>query len=310
MDYSDAWQQEEHSKQFGKAIRKKTLLLFLGKFQRYLPARCLNYLIHRSADERISILDVGCAGGDFYAYLSCVAPAYKWDYEGIDISEPAIKIARRHYGKERFNLISKDDDLGEREAEIILSVDVLIHQIDPFLHLERILKCARKYLLISLRTRENGDTVLDPNLSCQRNYGQWVPFIIFNSNQLYKKILKFTDQPLKITCFKEYKILAGEGRRYLPKELYTEEPRTAITTLMIEKSENETESEIKEYEYMSMRKFKKGHGFYLLSSVLRDTWLDRIVARTFSEKIRSIDEVLKYTNIVSVKNINISKIYK
>jgi SAM-dependent methyltransferase len=310
MDYSDAWQKEEHSKQFGKAIRKKNLLLFLSKFQRYLPARCLNYLILRSADKNISILDVGCAGGDFYAYLSCVASEYKWDYEGIDISEPAIKIARKHYGKDRFNLVSKDDDLGGREAEIVLSVDVLIHQIEPYLHLERIFNCARKYLLISLRTRETGNTVLDPDISCQRNYGQWVPFIIFNINQLYKQILGFTDKPLKITCFKEYKIFGGEGRRFLPKELYTEDPRTAITTLLIEKSENGAETEIEEHEYMSVGKFKKGHGFYLLSSVLGDTWLDRTVARTFSEKIRSIDEVLKYTNIVSTNNINISQIYK
>ena len=54
MDYSDAWQNEEHSKQFGKAIRKKNLTSFFSKFQRYLPARCLNYLIYRSADKNIS----------------------------------------------------------------------------------------------------------------------------------------------------------------------------------------------------------------------------------------------------------------
>jgi len=306
MGYKEAWQKEEHSKQFGKAIKKKNTLLFLDKFKRYLPARCLNYVVNMPSKENISVLDVGCAGGDFYAYLSCMAPSRKWEYEGVDISEPAIEIAKKHYGENRFNLINRDDNLLGKNADIVLSIDVLIHHLEPFAHLERIFNCARKFLLISLRTRESGNTVLDPELSCQRNYGEWAPFFVFNIEELYKKILDLTQTPLKITCFKEYVILGGESRRFLPKELYSEDAKAAITTLLIEKAENVTETQIQEYEYKTKGKYKKNPGFSLLAQILLKTHLDKAVACTIVEKLRSIEEVLKYTNIISRRRINVS----
>jgi SAM-dependent methyltransferase len=256
--------------------------------------------------ENISILDVGCAGGDFYAYLSCVASSRKWVYEGVDISEPAIEIAKKHYGENRFDLINRDDDLVGKNADIVLSIDVLIHHLEPFTHLERIFNCAKKFLLISLRTRESGKTVLDPELSCQRNYGEWVPFFVFNIEELYQKISDLTQTPLKITCFKEYIILGGESRRFLPKELYSEDAKAAITTLLIEKIENDTETQIQEYEYKTKGKYKKNPGFSLLAQILLKTHLDKAVACTIVEKLRSIEEVLKYTNIVSRRRMSVS----
>jgi len=187
-------------------------------------------------------------------------------------------------------------------------VDVLIHQEEPFQHLERIFDCANKLLIVSLRTRETGDTVLDPELSCQINYGQWVPFIVFNIKELYKVILGLAPEPLKVTCFKEYQILGGENKRFLPKELYTEDPKTAITTLLIEKCENEVESKIEEYEYMSIPIPKKSFTFRLLSHFLANIQLDKIVARKLSERIVSIEEILKYKKIVSSKKINSNQI--
>jgi SAM-dependent methyltransferase len=301
MNYSKAWQDKEHSKQFGKAIRKKNPLLFLGKFNRYMPARCLNFLVNTSTLKRISVLDVGCAGGDFYAYLSCVASSQKWDYEGLDISEPAIEIAKKHYGENLFKRIYNDDDLVGKYADIVISIDVLIHHVEPFQHLEKLFDCAKKFLVIELRTRETGDTVLNPELSCQRNYGEWVPFIVFNMNQLYKKILSLTHTPLKITCFKEYQILGGEGRRFLPKELYTEEPRTAVTTLLIEKCDHEADNQITEYEYTAKGKFKKGFGFNLLSYLSENRLIGRMVVEKYSEKIKNTEEVLRYTDIINKK---------
>ena len=308
MGYREVWQNDGHSKQFGKAIREKNTLYFLRRFKRYLPARCLNYVVNSLCTQNVSILDVGCAAGDFYAYLASMRSPGNWTYEGVDISTPAIEIARKHFGKDLFQLISKDDDLVGKNADIILSVDVLIHQVEPFQHLERIFDCARKLLVVSLRTREIGDTVLDPELSCQINYGQWAPFIVFNINQLYKVILGLTPKPLKLTCFKEYKILGGENKRFLPKDLYTEDPKTAITTLLIEKCENGVESKIEEYEYMSIPMHKKRFTFRLLSHFLANMHLDKIIARKFSERIVSIEEILKYTNIMSRRNINANQI--
>lgn len=310
MGYKEAWQNDNHSKLFGKAIREKNTLYFLRKFKRYLPARCLNYVVNSYDTQNVSILDIGCAAGDFYAYLASIHSSVNWTYEGVDISKPAIEIARKHFGKDLFHLISTDEDLVGKKADIILSVDVLIHQVEPFQHLERIFNCANKLLVVSLRTRETGDTVLDPELSCQINYGQWVPFIVFNIKQLYRVILGLTANPLKLKCFKEYQILGGENKRFLPKDLYTEDPKTAITTLLIEKCKNGAESEIDEYEYMSIPIPKKSLTFRLLSRFLASMQLDKIVARKFSERIVSIEEILKYTKIVSSKKINPNQILK
>jgi SAM-dependent methyltransferase len=301
MNYSKAWQDKEHSRQFGKAIKKRNLFLFLDKFNLYLPARCLNFLVNTSTGKRISVLDVGCAGGDFYAYLSCVTSSQKWDYEGLDISEPAIEIAKKHYGENLFKRICKDEDLVGKYADIVISIDVLIHHVEPFQHLEKLFDCAKKFLVIELRTRETGDTVLNPELSCQRNYGEWVPFIVFNMNQLYEKILSLTHTPLKITCFKDYQILGGERRRFLPKELYEEESKTAVTTLLIEKCDNEADNQITEYEYIPKGKFKKGFGFNLLSYLSENRLIGRMVVEKYSEKIKNTEEVLRYTDIINKK---------
>lgn len=301
MNYSKAWQNKEHSRQFGKAIRKKSPLLFLGKFNRYMPARCLNFLVNTSTAKQISVLDIGCAGGDFFAYLSCVASSQNWNYKGLDISEPAIEIAKKNYGENLFKQINKDDDWVGRYADIVISIDVLIHHIEPFQHLEKLFDCAKKFLVISLRTRESGDTVLDPDLSCQRNYGEWVPFIVFNMNQLYEKILSLASNPLKIICFKEYQILGGERRRFLPKELYEKESKTAVTTLLIEKCDHAAKNQITEYEYTTKGKFKKGFGFNLLSYLSENKLIGRMIVEKYSEKIITIEDILRYSETARKK---------
>jgi SAM-dependent methyltransferase len=306
MNYSKAWQDKKHSRQFGKAIKKRNLFLFLDKFNLYLPARCLNFLVNTSTAKRISVLDVGCAGGDFYAYLSCVASSQKWDYEGLDISEPAIEIAKKHYGEDLFKRICKDEDFVGKYADIVISIDVLIHHVEPFQHLEKLFDCAKKFLVIELRTRETGDTVLDPALSCQRNYGEWVPFIVFNMNQLYEKILSLAQTPLKITCFKDYQILGGERRRFLPKELYEEESKTAVTTLLIEKCDHEDDNQITEYEYTPKGKFKKGFGFNLLSYLSENRLIGRMVVEKYSEKIKTIEDVLRHSESTNQKTLTLN----
>jgi len=308
VKYKEAWQKVEHSKQFGKSIKGKKTLLFLDRFKRYLPARCLNYAVNSLGTQNVSILDVGCAAGDFYAYLESIRSSVNWTYEGVDISKPAIEIARKHFGEDLFHLISTDGELVGKRADIVLSVDVLIHQVEPFQHLARIFDCAGKLLVISLRTRETGDTVLDPELSCQINYGQWVPFIVFNIKQLYKAIFDLTPKPLKLTCFKEYQILGGENKRFLPKDLYTENPKTAITTLLIEKCENDVASNIEEYEYISIPRPMNSFTLRKLSRFLAKMNLDRVVARKFSERIVSIEGLLKYTTVTSKRKINPNQI--
>lgn len=305
MAYTDAWQKNEHSKVFGKAARKKDLKIWLTKFQRYLPARCLNYLVNVSGFKRISVLDVGCASGSFYAYLSSIATFGEWTYKGLDISKPAIEFAKKQYDQKLFNLIRGDEELSGKYADIVLSVDVLIHQVKPFEHLNRIINASNKFLVVKLRTRDKGETVLDPTISCQMQYGECVPWIVFKTNQLYEKILEFTQSPVKIICFKRYKIFKEENGRYLPKELYLENSKTALTTLIIEKCEDDTKSHIEEYEYKSKSKKKNRGNLRLLPLVglIPNAAFNKAMARIIFERVSSIDDTLKYTDIISKSKI-------
>ena len=203
-----------------------------------------------------------------------------------------------------FNLIRGDEELSGKNADIVLSVDVLIHQIKPFEHLNRIINASNKFLIVNLRTRDKGETVLDPTISCQMQYGEWVPWIIFNINQLYEKILEFTQSPVKICCLKRYKIFGGKNGRYLPKELYLENSKTALTTLIIEQCEDDTESHIEEYKHKSKSKKIRGNLRLLpLVGLIPNAAFNKVMARIIFERVSSIDDILKYTNIISKNQI-------
>ena len=308
MRYATAWQNKEHSQQFGKAIRKKNLLVFISKYNRYIPARCLNYLVNSSTAVKLSILDVGCAAGDIYAYLYGVGASCEWEYKGLDISEPAINIAKKHYGSNLFSLIEKNDKLTDKNADIVVSIDVLIHHLNPYEHLAALINCTTKYLLLGLRTRESGETVLNPDYSCQRNYGEWVPFFVFNSKELYKRIFETSDKPVNIICFKEYQILAGQSRRFLPKELYSTEPKTAVTTLLIEKSDTKAGGQVCEYIIDKTKgNFKKPFGFDFLSFLYSKKLFDSFILDKYTERIKKIEEVLKYSETIDTKVLNFKK---
>ena len=308
MRSEQAWQKEEHSRIFGKAIRANNKFLFTLKYQRSLPSRCMNYLLSASGGSGSSVLDIGCAAGDMYAYLACLPIFSQLTYRGLDISKPAIEHANRSFETDVFGVINGDEDLRDKEADIVLSVDVVLHQLQPFEHISNILGCARKYLVVALRTRDEGETVLDPELSCQRNYGEWVPWIVVNMKELYRTIITSSASHLRITSFKEYTIFGGEGRRYLPKDLYLEDSKTALSTLVIEKCEDLLESEITEYLYESRPaiSYKKWLFYSYLGAGLKKLGLDEYVARISCERVENIGEILKHTQILDIRRVDLN----
>ena len=304
-DHPVAWQEQRHPAQFGKAIRRNELA-FVARFQRYLPARCLNYLVNTGAQSETSILDVGCAAGDFYAYLTYLPAFRRVSYTGVDVSRPAIELATRHYRDDVFELIEGDEDLDGRSADIVLSIDVLLHQQRPFDHLERIVDCTNRNLILALRTRDVGETVWDPELSCQRVYDEWVPWIVINTQDLYRKILASASGPVKITCLKEYRIFGGEGRRFLPRELYYEETRSAISTLIVERCADATESEIVEFWHSRGpgMSYKKRLLLSRLGSAAGRVGIERFAAGLLCEGVTSMAEVLKHMESIMVERVD------
>ena len=107
------------------------------------------------------------------------------EYRGCDISQVAIEAARKKYP--RLDFVVTDIGLNKIEGfnpDFIFSRDVILHQEDPFKFLRRICDMAKKGVFLRLRTRDKGKTVLDSELSCQISYGEWIPYIIINCDEL------------------------------------------------------------------------------------------------------------------------------
>ena len=183
MNYTEAWQREEHAEQFGKAIGLNNAVSLLSGLRPKIEARCLKYVVNLAGGTRASLLDIGCGAGDFYAYLRSLPGFGEVKYEGVNISRPAIEAANRYYKTGVFTMMNGDEDLRGKHADVVLSVDVIPHQVHLFAHLQQILQCSDKVLVVALRTRDVGETILDPELSCQRNYGEWVPWIVVNTSE-------------------------------------------------------------------------------------------------------------------------------
>jgi hypothetical protein len=117
--------------------------------------------------------------------------------------------------------------------------DVVHHQTDPCGFLSDIYDITTKYLILRVRTREEGSTIFDTDQSCQYTYGRWVPYIVFNTSELIDLIRHFEPAPARITLMRHPVVLGGETSRFLPKDLYYPETGTAETALLIEKGTRE-----------------------------------------------------------------------
>jgi hypothetical protein len=70
-------------------------------------------------------------------------------------------------------------------ADVVFCRDVVLHQLDPYGFLSTLLDIAAKALVLRLRTRDVGATVLNAEISCQYHYDRhWVPYIVLNTDEL------------------------------------------------------------------------------------------------------------------------------
>ena len=182
-----------------------------------------------------TVLDFGCSTGWLLRYLRLKLNQEKYKYTGVDISGPAISYAKAKYGESFFQLIKVDSDfLSQNKFDIVFSSDTVLHQPNPYEFLGVLINVARKYLVIKLRTRDIGETELDTDKSCQMHYGKyWMPFLVLNSKELLDYLRK-NRKVVSVKMIKSYRILGGERKRFLPKELYFEEAGGSATSLLIE----------------------------------------------------------------------------
>jgi len=233
MRFYDAWQAEEHVKLFdiwGQA----PLSVLRDRFERCNEVKLLNAVLS-DRTAKFSLLEVGCATGEFSRYFRDRYP--KVCYIGCDISRRAIERAQEKYpGPGRFVHTGEDlKEVAATEPDVVFSRDVILHQPQPFAFLSRLYDIARKVVILRLRTRDVGATELDPEKSCQLNYGVWAPYMVLNCKELIDHVGRFSPSPKRIQLAKHYMVLGGQHARYLPKECYLKETGTAESALMLEK---------------------------------------------------------------------------
>ena len=195
--------------------------------------------------ELSSVMDVGCATGRFYRFFRQIFPAAQ--YHGFDISQVAIDYARNLYPESDFSVFDGDPGTVEGpKPDLLFCRDVLHHQPDPREFLAKLYQASGKYLIMRVRTREVGSTIFDPEQSCQFTYGNWVPYIVFNTKELTDLLSSYSPRPVKIDIVRNPEVLGGQLNRYLPKELFYPETGTAETSILIEKGSDDqtTDTEV------------------------------------------------------------------
>lgn len=214
-----------------------------------LPGRCLIRNFKHFNDVRLlsdrlralrstSLLEVGCATGEFYRYLRLCHPGVA--YTGLDICRLAILRAREKYPAGRFFVTDPAKPLPEALRDhrlspswpLVYSKDVMHHQTDPFGFLAQLLEICSDSLILRTRTRDKGPTVLDPEQSCQYHYRGWMPFIVLNVEELIGEIRRQAPES-EIVLIRHPMILGGRENRFLPKDCYLPETGTAETAVAI-----------------------------------------------------------------------------
>lgn len=99
----DDWQSQEHARNFDfRALLDDTNLV--RNYECYNDVRILNERL--DLHRELSLLEIGCATGEFYRYLRIKYPRTR--YFGVDISKPAIERAKEKYPQGPFFLVDPE----------------------------------------------------------------------------------------------------------------------------------------------------------------------------------------------------------
>jgi len=230
-----AWQDQTHARVFDE-VSFYPRFLMRKRFESFNEVRLLREAATQAGCR--TLYEIGCATGEFSRYVERYLPQFT--YQGFDISRPAIERAVAKYGPGKFTLYEGHIRTFAHQfggADIVFCRDVVLHQLEPYAFLSELLNIARSALVLRLRTRDVGATVLDAEQSCQYHYDRhWVPYIVLNTDELIARLSDNTHVH-HITISRRYEPLGGHNFRYLPKELYYSETRTAETAVLVLKQD-------------------------------------------------------------------------
>jgi SAM-dependent methyltransferase len=227
------WQDSEHARHLDARSTLPSRSL-IRNYESFSDVLLLNERLE--ALRNPTVLEVGCATGEFYRYLRLKTP--RASYAGLDISRPAVSRARKKYPQGQFFVSDPAQSLPEvlkahrlnPQWQVVYSKDVMHHQTDPFGFLAQLLGICSGSLILRTRTRDKGPTLLDPEQSCQYHYQGWMPFIVLNLDELIGQIQRHAPGS-EIRMVRNRTILGGKENRFLPKDCYLPETGTAETSV-------------------------------------------------------------------------------
>jgi len=229
----NAWNDKTHSEQFDYMSVEPSVIL-KNHYESFGEGKLLKKW--KPHNDRGRLFEVGCATGELYRYIHNYRRDL--DYKGFDISEPAIERAKEKYPNGKFyKLVSGLDEIVDSfgQPESVWCRDVVLHQKDPYLFLNKLIDLAKEAVFIRLRTRDVGDTEFNTNISRQVHWDKyWVPYIVLNVNELISRIEAHKDIK-SLIIHRAYDVLGGHNFRLLPEDLYFTSTGAAETALFIEK---------------------------------------------------------------------------
>lgn len=237
-----AWSDDLHAKVFDQ-MSAYPLFLLRKRFESFNEMRLLKH--NHDSIVGGQLAEVGCATGELFRYVSHYMK--KFSYKGFDLSKPAVARAKHKYPGGAFHVIeSIDEVLAENEKyPVVFCRDVVVHQEEPFVFLDKLLALTEECLVMRLRTRDVGATELDVEKSCQRHYGMhWVPYMVLNTDEMIERISR-NPRVERIEISRRYEVLGGFNGRYLPKELYYSDAKGAETGVLVRLGERDREGDVK-----------------------------------------------------------------
>jgi len=232
-DYYSAWQDPDHAKLFDHG----SLHTSKGLKKYYESLNEVQLLLENaSLINQNGFLELGCATGELYRYIKKFHP--RFDYYGVDISKLSIKRAKHKYPKGKFFLCKKDlSDVDNfiKEPAILFSRDVVLHAVKPFDFLAQLISIPTEAVFLRIRTRDKGESLLDPEFSCMLHNNTWIPYMVQNIDETIECIRK-TVNFNSLYILKYYQQLGGYNGRFLPKDCYYPETKTAETAIYIQLS--------------------------------------------------------------------------
>jgi len=229
---SAAWNSPSHLEAFSDWFEDLRIYRELRSRQIYQNlGRCLSEVV----DQAEVINELGVGGGRSYQFFTNLlngrrkGRAKNGNYKGYNIAQQCVDLCNSTFGP-RFELVDESSEF--RKCDLFFFFDVLVHSEDPLALLDKVSLSTTKFLCFQTPTRDAGVTEYNPEKSCRLENGTWVPWIVFNLDELLDELRERGFE--RFLVLKACKDFSGGGKRFLPKEFF--EPavgsaRTAICAI-------------------------------------------------------------------------------